>query len=278
MDLLIVGAGLIIPDQFTIEGLEALCSSKVVFSVYHPKELVEATIEWYCEKTRSENSRTQVISADEFYYQDRVRESNYEIVANKIIESIEKYGTPICYLTQGNPFNFDKVSSLLIQIAQKKNYSFEVISGVSSIDTIMTDLRKDVAPGLQIFEASCFVGQEIRPDIRFSCLLLQISSFGTNFSTKNRMFDKNNLWKLREYLSSFYPKSHEVSLVRSKTNPDILGKMLSIELENLDKIDISELLGSSLFIPPLTNPKMSDDFLSQMNDIKHLNEVYPLKI
>jgi hypothetical protein len=54
--------------------------------------------------------------------------------------------------------------------------------------------------------------------------------------------------------------------------------MLSIELENLDKIDISELLGSSLFIPPLTNPKMSDDFLSQMNDIKHLNEVYPLKI
>lgn len=91
------------------------------------------------------------------------------------------------------------------------------------------------------------------------------------------MFNKNNLEQLCEYLLKFYPKSHEISLVRSRTNPDTLGKIVSIELDDLSRIDISVLLGSSLFIPPLTNPKMSDNFLIQMNDTKHLNEIYPLK-
>lgn len=277
MNIIVLGGGLRIPDQITIETLEMLSTCKAIFTVYHPKKLVESTIEWYIDITCKKNIDIQVFGADELYKPNTLRENNYELVAKTIIQGVAKFGSPVCYFTQGNPVNYDRVTSLLSEYASKNKYDFVIFPAISSIDTIMVDLQQEIAPGIQIYESSCFVGQDIKPDIRYSCLLLQISSFGTSYILKNRQVGHNSLILLKNYLLKFYPENHIVTLVKSKTNTESIPRMKSVILKKLGEEKLNELIGASLYIPPVNTPLMNQSFANKMTDLKHLNDMHPEK-
>ncbi len=277
MDITIVGSGLRVPDQLTIEALEIICSCNTVFTIFHPKELIIETINWYKSKSKDSFPQTKVISLDELYQSNRLRRKNYSEAANTIINGVKKYGAPIAYLTQGNPVNLDQVTAKVVRQAKELNYTCEVIPGVSSIDTILVDLRVEIAPGLQIFEASSLVGQRLNPDNRLSCIVQQTSHFGTNFIIKGRNPVAGYLSPLKNYLLKFYPEEHKVTFVRSRFNADELSRIKTVELKNLDNIQSNELLGSSLFIPPSRKPEMDKSFANQMTDKKYLETIFPTR-
>lgn len=277
MDITIIGSGLRVPDQLTIEALEVISNCKVVFTIFHPKNLVIETIDWYKSRSDFKFPETNVICLDDLYESNRLRKENYTDAANTIINGVKEFGTPVAYLTQGNPVNLDQVTAKVIKLSKELGYSCDVIPGVSSIDTMLVDLRVEIAPGLQIFEASCLVGQGLKPDNRLSCIIQQISHFGTNYIIKGRKPKIGYLTPLKDYLIRFYPKEHEVIFVRSRFNADELSRIKIVKIENLDSFHSDDLLGSSLYIPPSEKPLMEKSFADQMTNQHYLEDTFPIR-
>jgi len=262
MDIIIVGAGLKMPEHLTIEALEALCCSKVIFTIFHEAPLVKSTIEWYAKSKHNSQLEIDVRSLDELYEPNRLRVHNYMLAADTIIKEV-KNGRPICYLTQGNPVVFDRVTKEVIKRAEKNGYSYEILSGISSLDTVMSDLRKEIAPGLQIYDSSGLVGQNLKPNVELPCILLQLNVFSTSFISKSKILKEGTLEGLKNYLLAFYPPNHEMQFVISESNYS--SKIIySAKLESLDKVDPKYLSGSCLYIPSLNEPQMDEKFVETM--------------
>lgn len=262
MDIIIIGAGLKMPEHLTIEALEALCCSKVVFTIFHEVPLVKSTIEWYSKSKHNLELEVDVRSLDDLYESNRLRVHNYILAAETIINEV-KNSHPICYLTQGNPVVFDRVTKEVIKRAEKNNYSYTILSGISSLDTVMSDLRQEIAPGLQIYDSSALVGQNLKPNIELPCILLQLNVFSTSFISKNKILKIGTLEGLKNYLLTFYPPSHQMQFVISESNFSS-NIIYSTNLHSLHEVDPKYLSGSCLYIPPLNEPQMDKKFEDTM--------------
>ena len=115
---------------------------------------------------------------------------------------------------------------------------------------MLLDIRYDPGRGLQIFEATQFVFQQLKFDTRAALLLFQPSVFGMPTTRLSASAPAPNLGQLRDVLLAHYPADHTATFVRSTTsfNPPF---KITAAIGELDKVAPSATLASSLFIPPL---------------------------
>ena len=97
------------------------------------------------------------------YVEGVIRSENYDRVSNRIIQALDDEPV-VAYVTYGNPLAHDSVAQQLVNHARQAAVPFKVVAGISSIDTLLCDLGVDMAPGIQVYEASWFVGGEVRAD------------------------------------------------------------------------------------------------------------------
>jgi uncharacterized protein YabN with tetrapyrrole methylase and pyrophosphatase domain len=197
------------------------------------------------------------------YSEGSLRTENYDRAAEAILKAASN-GRTIGYVTYGNPMAYDRVAQNLVSHAQGSGLEIEVVPGISSIDTIFCDLQIDVAPGVQIYEASWLVACQVLPRVDFPLLLLQIGTFGslrTHYATRQ---DGSSLTELIEHLCKVYPRAQEISVVRSTGHEDRPARVRYVSLKNLSTVTAEDLSGASLYIPALERPHLNDQIVSEM--------------
>ena len=251
-DISIVGSGVYLGKHFTLETIDVLKSCEKIFTIIR-----EDTNEWLPEGVTAE-----INDLYHLYEINANRSDNYNRVVDYILDAATP-DHPIAYLTYGNPVVFDSVAHGVLEKAPERGRTVKMYSTVSSVDTILVDLGKEMAPGLQIFEASFLVGYEIEPRIDLPCILLQLGVFGSFYATYEKA-KSSKLKLLEDYLRKFYPDDHPLFLVNSQGGDNYPSYVLKVPVGELDNVDDARIC-QSLYIPKLVDAKPNEEFLNLMS-------------
>jgi precorrin-2 methylase len=238
--LYIVGLGVKIPDHVTVAAFEALARCERIYTIvqHPPARWMPAGAHANCE----------VINLMSRYVEGAVRHENYERVVREILKGLNET-RPIAYVTYGNPLSYDSVAQALVQRAPRFDCRVEVVPGISSIDTILCDLGVDMAPGVQVYEASWLVATRTPLNVSVAAILLQLGHFGTARAHYRERRGVETLTGLVAYLSQFYPVSHNVHLVQS--GDGFAGTLIrQIQIAELNAVGDKDR-AESVYIPAL---------------------------
>jgi uncharacterized protein YabN with tetrapyrrole methylase and pyrophosphatase domain len=256
--LFIIGLGVNIPDHTTKEAERAMRSCARIYSIgQEPPSL------WL---PNGSNDDLNVVNLFSMYSEGAPRAENYERVAKTIIQSLRET-TPVGYVTYGNPLAYDSVAQNLINYAKELDIPFRVVPGICSIDTLLCDLGLDMAPGIQICEASWLVAAQICLRTDLAAILLQIGAFGSFRTHYRTPPTSKSLASLVDYLTRFYSNSHRVFLVRSSNLPNRPGNVCALELQNLCNADQQNILNASMYIPASRESDLDEKIVERMENV-----------
>lgn len=273
-DVAILGMGVRSVAHMTLEAIDTLKRCARGFVVSPDQQTVDDFRASVTSYLRDGESLPPLESLSQAYKKNRQRHENYREAGRIVLDALETE-RPIAYLTPGNPVTFDRVAEEILQGARERRLRAVVIPGISSVDTVLVDLQQELAPGMQIYEASWFVGMKVRPDTRLSCLLVQTSLFVTSYPIIDRKPQPDALALLKEYLFQFYPPDHLMVLVRSGAGWSDPASVYPVALKSLDNIPAEFQLGASMYIPPVEQARLDEQFLAQMASVERLKSTYP---
>jgi len=187
------------------------------------------------------------------YRPDRPRQDNYHEAAAMVLAAARL--SPVAYVTYGHPLVFDRVSQLLMDQSTAAGMTCRVYAAPSSVDEVMAVVGQDYAPGLQIYEAYWLVRCRVAPDTKVSTILMQPQAFGTDRVPDRGTLSTAALEPLARYLGGFYPSHHPAIFVRAGIRDDDGGYVGPRTVDTLASGPLTDLLGTSLFIPPVGNPE-----------------------
>lgn len=235
----IVGSGISVPDQLTLQGIRVLSSAAEIWT-NAPEELYDSIAQVAGKTPRS---------LWPFYRTDRTRRENYASVTSHLQERAGA-ASHVAYLTQGHPLILDSVASNLLSTGNSSGIAVSVTPGISSIDTIIADIGYEPARGLQIFDATTFVRLNAPASESAGLLLLQPGVFGIDVPRAALGTQTPDLSRLTDALSRIYPQNHPALLIRS-ANVTVPKQEFWTEIGKLRSAPGSALAGSTLWIPPM---------------------------
>lgn len=256
--IVIVGLGLIIPDHVTPQAQKILSTCTKIYTI-----IQEPTILWLPSNPKA--NRT-VVNLLHLYKEGIPRTENYDAAAKIILESCSPRDI-VGYVTYGNPAAYDSVAQTLLRAAPQKKIAVELVPGISSLDTILCDLQIDMAPALQVYEASWMLVTKIEPRPGIQVILLQMGSFGSFRTHYSKRRDGSSLADLVSYLVKFYPPTHPVTLVRSTCNIAQPARTRILPLQHLEQATAEDLSGASLWIPAIHTPEAEPALVSRMEEV-----------
>ena len=173
---------------------------------------------------------------------------------------------PVCFASYGHPLVFCYPTTLIRRAARLLDLRFDVVAGVSSLDTLLVDLSYDIsADGLQMYDATDLVlkGRPLQNDV--PCVLWQTTSFG-NSSYRREAMPADSLIRLQRHLLQFYPPEHEVLVVFSRTHPALRSIIEPYQLADLAAGLATGAQSGTLFIPPIQRRQVEDyELLKQIS-------------
>lgn len=244
--LYVIGLGVSVPIHITIQASRAISRCSLLYSIVQEPVPLWLPLESV--------GKISVVNVLDWYREGDLRTQNYDHVSTSILEELGRNQTT-GYVTYGNPMAYDRVAQNLVRGCKEAGFKVQVVPGVSSIDTVLCDLAVDMAPALQIFEASWFVAHQIQPRIDMPLLLMQVGAFGSFRTHYTKRLTGSSLAELARYLDLSYPASHPTYLVRSTAQEDEQALVTQATLANLCQATAEELSGASLYIPALTEAK-----------------------
>jgi hypothetical protein len=240
--IVIVGSGISIPDQLTLQAIQALSDAAEIWT--NASETLYDSIAQVVGKAPR--------SLWPFYKPDRMRRANYAEVTSHLQERARATGH-VAYLTQGHPLVLDSVASSLLGASDSSGIAVSVIPGISSIDTIIADIGYEPARGLQVFDATTFVRLNATISGSVGLLLLQPGVFGVDMPRAALGTAGPDLSPLTGALNQIYPHDHPALLIRSATATMPKYEFWT-EIGKLDSAPPAALAGSTLWVPPMRDP------------------------
>ncbi|MBV8416663.1 MAG: hypothetical protein JO251_15755 [Verrucomicrobia bacterium] len=254
----IIGAGVLSPDQLTLEAVRAMQGSSIIYYLLDTNPKLEA----YLAKLGPE-----LVDLGNLYEEGAFDQDIYEQIAEIVLLATKRYAH-VCFLVPGHPLIYVTSSSLILDRAQRMGITTTVLPGISSLDTMIIQLRLEIGRhGLQVFEANRFVYLSFKPDPRIPLFLLQPGAIGTGFITEKRENRPRRFEALRDALLRYYPPQHQCVLLVSKHNPRFRSTRRTIAIRSIPRY--AELIdySTSLFIPPSADFEIVDyDFYSRLTD------------
>jgi uncharacterized protein YabN with tetrapyrrole methylase and pyrophosphatase domain len=235
--LYIIGLGIKIPGHTTAEAAQAMGRCNRLYSIVQEPPRV-----WL------PSAGIEVVNLLSMYAEGALRIDNYERAAARILGALQDVST-VGYVTYGSPLAYDSVAQHLVFAAKAAGIPFEVISGISSIDTLLCDLGLDMAPGIQIYEASWLVTHRAVLNLSIPVVLVQMREFGSFRTHYRERRPASALQDLVNYLCSFYPATHEGYMVQS-SNQQFPSLVRPVPLGRLCELEERDFL-PSFYIPIL---------------------------
>jgi hypothetical protein len=239
-ELYLIGLGVMIPEHVTAQAIRALSRCSQIYTLIR-----ESPHLWI---PADKLGQIEIIDVLNWYVEGEVRTHNYDYVARKIYSALSP-GKNVGYVTYGNPMAYDSVAQNLISLCEAAGLRAHIVPGISSLETVLCDLRRDIAPGIQVYDASWLVACEIQPRVDVPLLLVQIDTFGSFRTHYNSLREGDSLKELVQHCCRFYPTQHSVYLVRSRGDETRPAHIMDVRLSQLCDVTGEELRGTSLYFP-----------------------------
>ncbi|WP_064504615.1 nucleoside triphosphate pyrophosphohydrolase [Heliomicrobium modesticaldum] len=219
----VVGLGAGDPGQLTRAGWEALCRADRLFlrTAIHPTVpfLKEAGLVFE--------------TFDPLYESAESFDGLYREIARRLIESAE--AGPITFAVPGHPRVGEKAVALLLDEARRRNWSVEVIPGVSFLEALYTAVGFDPARGLTVLD-----GLDLAPE----------DLGGRRATVITQVYGRRIASDVKLTLMERYGDEHPVTVIRAA---GVAGeeRIAVIPLYELDRLDWVDHL-TSVYVPPLS--------------------------
>lgn len=239
-DVHLVGYGMRLPNDFTLETLAVLKRCTRVFGIppIHAPEFGMPEMEDLCQ----------------YYAPDKNRLETYQEWLDIVLEAAVAE-PPVALATYGSAMVGALVTHRILEEAPKRGLTVHVSNAVSSIDGIWADFNIEPFYGFEIWEATAFVKLGIVPDTRTNLMLPQAPLYGVRGGpdlANSTMEASSTVTRLRDHLLRFYPPDHEVhfAMTGSGVGPRSADPVVeTLTLEELDHPGRQTL--STLLVPRL---------------------------
>ena len=204
-DVALLGWGTRGVEQMTVEQLRALGQARVaVVDPGTPPALLELL--------RAYPAELHDLSAH--YAEGRRRSEAYQAMAETVAGLAERQG-PVAWLTYGHPLVYSTPSRLLRDECRARGLRLLVLSGISSLDEIMSVLGLDIAErDLQVVLAQHLLSRRRPLDPLVDLIVMQPGALGETGvcrdPARRRSRDVGAYRELQEHLQRFYPPDHRL--------------------------------------------------------------------
>jgi uncharacterized protein YabN with tetrapyrrole methylase and pyrophosphatase domain len=247
-DLYIVGYGMRLPNDFTLETLAILKRCKRLLGV--PPISAPAF------------GVPEMESLMGLYAPDKPRSETYrEMVALALDAAADG---PAAFVTFGSAMVGTVAAHRLLAEAPRRGLTVHVPNAVSFLDGIWADLNIEPFFGLQIWEATAFVRRKVVPDTKANLMLPQAAFYGVEAGpdpSTVRIAPSSQAADLQAYLLRYYPSDHVVHLATTGA-AGVEGSMRS----TVKSVTLGELsaveghMASTLVVPRLDASRKHLDF------------------
>jgi precorrin-6B methylase 1 len=253
-DIAVVGLGIVGTHQITREVEEVIRRCRRTFVIESGYGITDY-LKTLC---------PDVTSLGSLYERGKSRLPTYRRMAAEVV-SAALTKSPVCLAAYGHPWVYCYPTTLIKRAAPLLKLHVEVFPGISSFDTLLVDLGIDVAfDGIQMYEATDVLlrRRPIQNDVM--CLIWQATIVGDP-TYPDKPFEVQQYRPLQDYLLRFYPSSHEVTLVMTKTFPLLRSNIQRFRLDKLAvELQRAPQVGT-LFIPPTRSRPIEDkELLNRM--------------
>jgi len=241
-DLIVVGSGIRITGQLTMEALAWIRrADEVLYGV--PDPVAERVI---C----ALNPRTK--SLFRFYEDGKPRENTYEDMVTEILRSVEA-GKMTVAVFYGHPGVFAYPSHESIRRARMLGYRARMLPAVSAEDCLFADLNIDPGEaGCQSYEASDFLLRKRNPDTSAHLVLWQVGVIGDR-AHRHQGYTLAALPLFVEKLLNFYEAQHSIAIYEAATLIGCEPSITWLPLAGLRPEALTMI--STLYVPPARAPE-----------------------
>jgi uncharacterized protein YabN with tetrapyrrole methylase and pyrophosphatase domain len=240
--LVVVGTGIKLSNQCTLEACDHIKTADVVFEVVGDG-LAQAWL-------RKQNPN--VISLQHLYGGERTRAETYEAMIETILTEVRD-GRDVCAAFYGHPGVYVVPSHESIRRARAEGFEAQMLPAVSADGCMYADLGVDPGwLGCQSYEATDFLINARKFDPTAALVLWQIALVGDRTL---RVFksDARRVQLLADILMEDYPADHIVTVYDAATVPVADAKVQALRLSQLATAEITQQ--STLYVPPVAPPK-----------------------
>lgn len=239
----LVGLGVKAGIQITLEAIQALKRVDKIYIIHSSDEFKQDIKKHYNEN---------LIDCASFFEGETERAKVFRIIAKTIIkEALDNTNMKIAFAVMGNPLFLVSACEYLIAAEEDFGLKLQVISGVSTFDTVLSDLKIDVGYGASMYDSTLFLSDNVSPVTNIPLLLFQIATTNNTILNKGDI-PTNILQPLIDKLILFYGAEHEVTFVTSSHHVFMSSKKIKIKLKDvLNSSDIKLFDRPTLYVPPL---------------------------
>jgi hypothetical protein len=237
--LTVVGTGIRLVGQFTIEALEHVKRAERLF--YLAGEVASA--HWLQSlQPDAENLSTS-------YVEGRPRRQSYAEMISRVLRPLDD-GKRVVVAFYGHPGIGVYPAHQMIRRARAAGYPAQMLPGVSSEACLVADLGIDpLHAGWQSHEAWAFVASRPRYDPHCSLVLWQVGLIYQTSVSFSGDVDPRGLPDLARVLGAKYPARHRVLLYEASPFPVCPPRIERRALSTL--ADAKVRTGTTLYVPPL---------------------------
>ncbi len=243
-DIYLVGFGMQLPNDFTLEMLAVLKRCTRVFAVppIHAPDFGLPPME----------------DLSRLYGPAKDRRLTYREWTGLILDAAAT-APPVAFATYGSVMCGASTPHQILQQAPGRGLSVHVTKTVSCFDGIWADLNMDPFYGLSVWEASVFLDLAITPDTKANLLLPQAPvlgiSQGPDLAT-GTIAGSSTITQLRDHLLGFYPPEHPVYFIHTASGTSTGTEIETMPLVKLDHPGMQS--HSTLLVPRLNAPAHLD--------------------
>jgi precorrin-2 methylase len=237
-ELVVVGTGITLVSQATIEALECMKrADRLLFLVTEP-----ATETWL----RRLNPAAETLR--NCYAPGKPRDRSYREMVQRILAAVQT-GAYVCAAFYGHPGVFVNPGHAAIRRARREGFRARMLPGISTEDCLFADLGVDPGDeGCQSFEATSFLAYRRRFDPTSALILWQVGVLGEPSIRKDMQGRPERLRRLTTYLRRSYAARHPVVLYEAAQFPISKPRIQRIALANLPITTVWPI--TTLYIPP----------------------------
>ncbi|KOT93191.1 hypothetical protein ADK70_14265 [Streptomyces rimosus subsp. pseudoverticillatus] len=252
----LVGTGMLPTRDVTSGGMEAIRSAEIVV-YFAPWPGIGRWL--------TELGARRVEDISSLYRLNGVDSENYDAILKALLSLAREYGD-VAYLVPGNPhLGVSNTTSLTKLARELGDLEIAVIPGVSSFDTIATDLDVDyLSRGTTVIDSNRLLMYKIKLDSTLGVLIYHPASVGNARVDFEEPWRSNNLSLLQDYLLRTYDAGHPYYAVVSASAP---GRNPEVNRGELGRLAADVRLfqyGSSLYVPPATDFDLDEEFVRHL--------------
>jgi len=248
-DVALVGWGTRGVEQMTVEQLRALGQARdVVVDPGAPPSIFELLRAYPAE----------VHDLRALYRDGQQRRDAYQAMAEAVLELAQRRGRTV-WLTYGHPLVYSMPSRILARECRSRGLRLRVLSGISSLDEIMSVLELDIAErDLQVVFANHLVSRRRPIDPLVDLVVMQPGALGETGICRDPALrqarDLSAYRELQAHLLRFYPPQHRLTSICLSDERDGAHEIVEAPLADVPELAPGLHYGHTWFIRALDEP------------------------